>query len=154
MSIPFETYCIWAVVQIDIAGLQALNATPTEFCNRIGNLVFKSKASWCVAKLLLVGEDVDPFDLKDVLWAYSTRCRPGQMEYTFENDDVKAFSLIPYMSHGPGEKNKGGKQVCDCIFPEQYEHDLEWEVGNFNLGYSKDIKERAMSLWKAQGFDE
>jgi hypothetical protein len=51
------------------------------------------------------------------MWIYSTRCRPGMNVSHF--DDVQAYPLVPYMSHGPGSM-PGGKVVANCMFPVHY----------------------------------
>jgi len=64
-----------------------------------------------IHRLLIAGEDIDPFNFEDVMWSYATRC--GHSEDDFHFEDVKAYSLVSYMSHGPGTRTTGGKVVCN-----------------------------------------
>jgi phenacrylate decarboxylase len=59
-------------------------------CRRLGEIVFNDKSAILINKIILVGDDVDAYDLKEVMWAYSTRCRPVHDEYSF--DDVPGFA--------------------------------------------------------------
>jgi hypothetical protein len=38
----------------------------------------------------------------------------------FHFEDVQAYPLVPYMSHGPGTKLTGGKVVANCLLPSEY----------------------------------
>ncbi|KAJ9419651.1 hypothetical protein QL093DRAFT_1457576 [Fusarium oxysporum] len=82
--------------------LAALNTTAKEFYIKLGDLVFRNKCGMQIHRLLVVGEDINPFDVNDMTWAFATRCRPSMDEFHFE--DVPAYPLVPYMSHGPWAK--------------------------------------------------
>lgn len=56
--------------------------------------MFGSKPGWYIPKIFLVGEDIDPTNLRDVIWAESTRCQPGRNEFLF--DEYGNIPLIPY----------------------------------------------------------
>jgi UbiD family decarboxylase len=112
---PYESQVIWAAIEADRTALRALKTNTTEFCNKIGNLVVRHKCGMQIHRLLIVGDDNDPFKFEDVTWAFATRCRPAMDQFHFE--DVAAYPLVPYMSHGPGTKLTGGKVVGNCLLP-------------------------------------
>lgn len=85
----------WVVLQFDTAKLAAMKVTPEHLRQTVGDLVFGHKAGYTIHRLILVGTDIDVFDDKDVMWAFTTRCRPGKDETFFE--ECKGFPLIPYM---------------------------------------------------------
>jgi UbiD family decarboxylase len=64
---------------------------------------------YCVA----VDEDVDIRDLKDVVWAMSTRCRPDRN--IFQIPDVPSFARDPHQVHW-------GRLGIDATAP------LEWRA--------------------------
>jgi UbiD family decarboxylase len=119
----YESQVIWAAIQVDRGQLTELKTNATEFCNRIGQLVFHHKCGMQVHRLLVVGDDIDPFKLEDVMWAFATRCRPNVDEFYFDSEDIPAYPLVPYMSHGPpgASKTRGGKVVSNCLLPQEYE---------------------------------
>jgi UbiD family decarboxylase len=141
----YESQVIWAAVQVDRGALSALNLDAKEFCERVGNLVFRHKCGMQIHRLLIVGDDIDPFSFNDVMWAYSTRCRPGMDDFMFE--DVTAYPLVPYMSHGPGTKLTGGKVVSNCLLPSEYKNKQGWIVCDFKNGYPEDVKENVLEKW-------
>jgi UbiD family decarboxylase len=137
---PCNSQVIWAAIQVDRTALRALKTNATEFCNKIGNLVFRRKCGMQIHCLLIVGDDIDTFKFEEVTWAFATRCRPAMDEFHFE--DVAAYPLVPYMSHGPGTKLTGGKMVGNGLLPGAYEAEQNWVTCDFENGYPEDVKER------------
>ena len=147
----YESQVIWAAIQVNRAGLRALKTNAAEFCNKIGNLVFRNKCGMQIHRLLVVGDDIDPFRFEDVMWAYATRCRPSMDEFHFE--DVAAYPLVPYMSHGPGTKLTGGKVVDNCLLPLEYEQEQNWVTCDFENGYPQEVKEKVLARWAKFGLE-
>ena len=146
---PYESQVIWSVVQVSRSELAKRQTTATQFCNDIGNLVFRHKCGMQIHRLLIVGDDIDPFNINDVLWAYATRCRPRIDEFYFE--DVPAYPLVPYMSHGVSTKLTGGKVVGNCLLPGEYHGEQGWVTCDFENGYPEGVKEKVLSRWAEFG---
>ena len=147
---PFESQVTWVALQVDTERLQELKTTPEQFCRRLGEAVFHNRASYTIHRVLLLGDDINVYDFKDVIWAFCTRCRPGMDEYHFE--DVRGFPLIPFMSHGNGAPNRGGKVISDCLLPVEYTSGRNWEAADFNNSFPEDVKERVLSRWESLGY--
>jgi UbiD family decarboxylase len=147
----YESQVIWAAVQVNRAELSKLNTNADEFCKRLGDLVFRHKCGMQIHRLLVVGDDVDPYNFNDVMWAFATRCRPSLDEFHFE--DVAAYPLVPYMSHGPGTKLTGGKVVSNCLLPMEYKGEQGWVTCNFENGYPEDVKAKVLERWKQFNLD-
>lgn len=101
-------------------------------------------------RLILVGEDIDIYNDKDVLWAYTTRCRPNLDEVFFE--EVLGFRLIPFMGYGNGDPIKGGKVVSDALLPVEYTTGQNWETCNFKNAYPKSVQDQVLKDWESFGF--
>ncbi|KEF62944.1 uncharacterized protein A1O9_00918 [Exophiala aquamarina CBS 119918] len=137
---PFESQVIWAAVQIDRAKLAKLSTNANELCNKIRNMIHR---------LLIVGDDIDPFRFEDVTWAFASRCRPSLDEFHFE--DVPAYPLVSSMSHGIGTKVTGGKVVGNCLLPSKYKGEQGWVTCDFENGYLDDLKKRVLLRWAEFG---
>ncbi|KXH26190.1 hypothetical protein CSIM01_11460 [Colletotrichum simmondsii] len=147
---PFESQVTWVVLQVDTKKVRAMNTNAKDFCRSIGDIVFNDKVGYTIHRLVIVGDDIDVYDFKDVIWAFSTRCRPGLDEYHFE--DVRGFPLIPYMSHGNGDIRMGGKVVSDCLMPTEYTTGRDWEAASFQESYPIDVQEKVLQRWESFGF--
>ncbi|KAL6828196.1 UbiD decarboxylyase family [Trichoderma camerunense] len=150
VSSPLVSQCTWVAIKVDGKRLRSMKTTPRELAKQFGDVVFNTKAGVPFHRLLLVGEDIDVHSDADIMWAFSTRCRPGIDEHPFE--DVRGFALIPYMSHGNGNPIKGGKLVCDCLFPVEYTEGRNWVNTSFKQGYPQDIQDKVLAKWEQRGF--
>jgi len=148
---PFETHIVWAVLQVDTNKLRELKTDSKQFCHQVGDLLLASKPAWFIHRILVVGDDIDPFNFKEVMWAYSTRCRPGMDEYLYDN--VPGFILVPFMSHGPGDGFKGGKMISNCLLPIEYTVGQDWVTCDFERGYPEELKKQIQKDWAALGYD-
>lgn len=147
---PFETQVTWVVLQIDIGKLATMSTTPEQFRKTIGDLIFYNKAGNAAHRLLLVGPDIDIYNFKDVAFAYSTRCRPGQDETFYE--DCFGFMLIPFMGHGFGNPGRGGRVVSDALMPSEYKGEQNFRQASFEHAYPAELQESVNSRWSGWGF--
>ena len=147
---PFETQVTWVALQVDTAKLREMKISPADFRKKIGDLVFNTKAGLVVHRLVLVGEDIDVYNFNDVIFAFSTRCRPETDETFYQ--DVPGFTLIPYMSHGTANPKQGGKVVSDALLAVEYTSGPDWELADFKHSYPEALQEKVNSKWTAMGF--
>ncbi|KAF5700031.1 3-octaprenyl-4-hydroxybenzoate carboxy-lyase [Fusarium mundagurra] len=148
--IPFTSQTIWVALQVDTTKLQSMNISSKVFARKVGDLIFNHKAGFFFHRLILVGPDIDVYNDKDVMWAYSTRCRPGMDEIIY--DEVPGFFLIPFMGRGNGPHHKGGKVVCDALLTAEYTTGKDWETADFDHSYPIDIKKKVIENWEKMGF--
>lgn len=127
---PYEAQALWLILKVDLKGLQALKTTPEEFCKKVGDIYFRTKVGFIVHEIILVADDIDIFNFKEVIWAYVTRHTPVADQMAF--DDVTSFPLAPFVSQSSRSKTmKGGKCVTNCIFRQQYERSFDYITCNF-----------------------
>ena len=65
--------------------------------------------------VVVVDEDIDPFDGQDVEWAIATRVQAGRDVMIFP--DQPSSSLDPSARHIPGQKSRGDKAGVDATIP-------------------------------------
>ncbi|OJJ43646.1 hypothetical protein ASPZODRAFT_19366 [Penicilliopsis zonata CBS 506.65] len=144
---PFESQVTWVALRVDTARLREMQTTPAAFRQRVGEVVFRTKAGMIIHRVVLVGDDIDVYSGADVLWAFSTRCRPGTDETFFDDASIRGFTLIPYMSHGSADPRKGGKVVSDALLAVEYTAGKNWVAADFEHSYPEDIKKRVLANW-------
>ncbi|TKY91062.1 hypothetical protein EX895_001061 [Sporisorium graminicola] len=147
---PFQATATWIVLKIDTDRLRKEKYDQEKLMKNIGDVLFSHKESLIIHRFILVGEDIDIFDWDDVMWAFTTRCRPGMDERFYE--DVRGFFLIPYMGHGNGPKHKGGKVISDALLPSEYTTGKDWEAASFKDSYPKVLQDSVNARWSALGF--
>lgn len=150
---PWEAHSCWMVVQVDNEGLRAMKTNPKDFSALIAKTVFLSHAGIVAPKVFIVGEDIDPTDIKQLVWAFSTRITPGVSEYIY--NDVPNFPLNPFMSQGDVENPRWGhKVVYNALFPGEFVKPQYWSVSNFEGEYPKDIQEKVIKNWEKYSFKD
>lgn len=149
---PFESHNLWFVLQVDAPALRALKTNIADFSKLVGHTVFASKPGFYIPKLFLVGEEVDPTNLGDVVWAEATRCQPRANEFYF--DEYPSIPLIPYIGHGlKTESPYPAKVVRCCMFPSEFtDAKPHWNQGSFQASYPKEIQNKANQRWTEYGF--
>jgi UbiD family decarboxylase len=142
---PFESQVTWVALKVDIGELKEMTISPEDFRKKIGDLVFYHKAGYTIHRLILCGSDIDVYDLKDVLFAFSTRCRPNKDESFYE--ECRGFPLVPYMSHGTGSPVQGGKVVSDALMPSEYEGKQDWQQASFKHSFPQSLQDSVNARW-------
>ncbi|KAF5005780.1 hypothetical protein FDECE_7790 [Fusarium decemcellulare] len=148
---PFESHCIWFVLQVDRDQLRSLNTTMEDFSKKVGHVVFGSKPGFYIPTLYLVGDDIDPTNFKDVVWAAATRCQPCANEFFF--DEYPNIPLIPYVGYGVKSEKHAFKVVRCCLFPSEVSNnELVWREASFRGNYPEHIQEKVKAQWSSYGF--
>jgi UbiD family decarboxylase len=148
---PLEAMGTWLAVQIDGKKLRALETNPKSFVDRLGRILFNDKSCMLINKIILVGDHVDVYDFRDVIWALATRCRPGLDEHVFE--DVPGFPMTPYMSHGAHKnRRRGGKVISDALMDAEYTTGCEFTEVSFKQSYPLSVQKKIENGWQRWGF--
>lgn len=147
---PFESHCLWFAMQVNWAKLRGLKTNMKDFCEKVGHTVFATKPGFFIPKIYLVGQDIDPTNLNEVIWAEATRCQPQVNEFFF--DGYGNISLIPYVSHGLKETKNHVKAVRCCMLPVEFTASPNWKHGSFRGSYSREVQDKIDSQWSEYGF--
>jgi UbiD family decarboxylase len=142
---PFEFQVTWVALKVDIGKLKEMAISPEDFRKKVGDLVFDHKAGYTIHRLVLCGSDIDVYELKDVLFAFSTRCRPNKDETFYE--ECRGFPLVPYMSHGTGSPIQGGKVVSDALMPSEYGGKQDWQQASFKHSFPQSLQDSVNARW-------
>ena len=68
--------------------------------------------------LIAVGEDIDPTNLNEVLWAICTRCKPDRDIIPIPRD--RTTIMWPCLTPDEREKAIGCKVIIDATFPAEW----------------------------------
>ncbi|KAH6964635.1 putative 3-octaprenyl-4-hydroxybenzoate carboxy-lyase [Fusarium avenaceum] len=138
---PLESHCIWFVLQVDRTKLRAMKTTMEDFSNMIGHLVFASKLGFYIPTIFLVGDDIDPTNFRDIVWAAATRCQPKANEFFF--DEYPSIPLVPYVGYGIKSESHAYKVVRCCLFPSEFENEsLVWKEASFCGNCPNEIQDK------------
>lgn len=100
---------------------------------------------------IVVDEDVDVFNMSEVLHAFATKCHPGR-GIAYEWYEGRANSLTPFYSPEERRRLKGVSVVFDCTWPPEWPQEIIPVKASFKTIYSKEIQEKVLNNWQRYGF--
>jgi 4-hydroxy-3-polyprenylbenzoate decarboxylase len=104
-------------------------------------------------KHIVVDEDVDVFNMNEVLHAFATKCHPGR-GILYEWYEGRSNSLTPFYSPEERKRLKGVSVVFDSTWPPEWTEDIIPIKASFKTIYSKETQEKVLKNWKKYGLDK
>lgn len=130
----FETAMQWMVITLDKS--YATKYSSLEITKIIGDIVCDAgKIAMTVTSFFIMDDDIDPIDIKQLLWGIATRCSLTKGVISYENKLLAALCIN-------SEKiSKSTKMVYNCLRPDMYEGKLMMAKFNIemNNGFASDI---------------
>jgi UbiD family decarboxylase len=140
----------WLVVTLPRDFRSKIGCTAEDLCRRIGEHVFeKSKFGAVIPKVLVMNDDIDATDTREVVWAFATRCHPYTGEIHFNKEATSP--LVAFLESAEKMSGKTTKVVYNCLPPEDWRDRLPIRTG-FRWNYPRELQEKVMANWTAYGF--
>jgi UbiD family decarboxylase len=148
--VPLEAAIHWLVITVPRDWRRRSGASDSKaICQRIGEEVFSSKAGANLPKVIVLNDDVDPTNLKELVWAFATRCHPTLGSIVFNEADTSP--LVAYLRKNEKMSATTAKVVYDCLPPEEWGEYLP-ERSSFHYAYPPEIVTRVLESWSAYGY--
>lgn len=148
--IPLHAAIHWLVVTVPRDWRRRSGVdTAQAFCQHIGETMFKTKAGVVVPKVIVLNDDIDPTNLKELVWAFATRCHPLAGHAVFDHDPVDP--LVAYLRTAEKISATTGKIVYNCLPPDEWGEALPTRA-SFRHGYPAEIVHRVKRRWSEYGF--
>ncbi len=101
-------------------------------------------------KYIVVDDDVDVFNMAEVLHAFATKCHPGR-GIAYEWYEGRANSLTPFYSPEERKRLKGVSVVFDSTWPPEWPKDILPIKASFKTMYSPKIQQKIIKKWEKYG---
>lgn len=128
----------------------SVKTTYANVATDIANIIWSVRASRSMYYLIVVDENVDPFDLPMVLHALSSKCHPGKGIFQIKKAPI--ISYTPYADSHERLHRSGARAYFDCTWPKDW---LAEEVPirtSLAETYPEDMQKKALDRWKKYGF--
>jgi 4-hydroxy-3-polyprenylbenzoate decarboxylase len=130
-------------------------STETPYANiatQIANILFGTRGPHMyLHHLIVVGPDVNPFNLVEVIHSLATQCDPSRGIQIRYNETSNP--LTPHPTFEERKWSKGSKVVYDCTWPVWWSKEIEIPVkSSFNSIYPKNIQKKVLDNWNNYGF--
>ena len=125
--------------------------SPNDLIDQLTDVLFAGSPGNWFAKIFVMADDIDPSDLDDVFWAYSTRSHPDN-ERKFPDQDVPMSHLMTYLSKEEVEAAKSTKVVYNCLIPAEKEMIDVPIPSKFESNWPKATQKQVVENWEAYGY--
>lgn len=144
--IPYESAACWYVVAID---RNRDCSDDQKLAEEIGRAVFASKGGQYVPKVFVVDDDIEPDDLKRLVWGLATRHHPDGRVVL---EDQPIFPLVPYLSQEEKAAARSTRVIYNCLTPFHGWEDQYKPVEASFRGYSDELREHVIDNWASYGY--
>ena len=103
-----------------------------------------------MTKILVVDDDVDIFNLSEVIHAWATRCH-SERGIIIKHVEGSAQALTPCYSQEERVRRAGASAAFDVTFPPEWDR---WETpvrATFDKMFPEDVKKKVLDNWKSYG---
>jgi UbiD family decarboxylase len=148
--IPFQSAAHWLVVTVPASAYAG--GRSEELAQRLGEIVFRSRSGSFIPKVILIGDDIDPTNLDELVWAFATRNHPvtGQAHYP----DQKMLPLVAFLNAAERKAARGPKVIYNCLPTEERPADQAPRRSSFRFLWPKAIQEKVVANWTRYGYTE
>ena len=112
-----------------------------------------SKSGQYIPKLMVVNDDIDIYNLGEVIHAFGSKCHP--VRGTHPVPYAVGNPLVPYLNYDERLWSKGCRVLYDCTWP------VDWPIGvavpqrsSFRTIYPEELQQKVLENWKSYGFEE
>ena len=135
-----------AVIHTAIVGVRTGGRAVVE---QILEALTTRRADW--SKIIVVDQDVDVFDMGQVIHAFSTKCHPKRGIIVKEVEKGKGNPLTPCLTPEERRAYTGPVVAFDCTWPPEWPKEHIPIKSSFNDIYPEEIKEKVLRKWKTYG---
>lgn len=147
---PFETAFGWMVVTVP-ENWRDHESDASTFCREVADAVLSHKCGDSVKTIVVIDDDVDPADLRELIWAIDGRNDHGPRG-TQNIEGRLNWPVSPYINPDPGNYPAGWqapRAVWNCLAPEGLEHPPRT---GFEHNCPKELKQKILANWESDGF--
>jgi 4-hydroxy-3-polyprenylbenzoate decarboxylase len=140
-----EAACTLAAVTVPREWRQwggGIHTTTRMLTRAIASVVLRPKVGFWVTRVLVLDDDIDPTDARDLSWALATRRHPVKSQVLFEE---QLFTPL-HINYAPEEFRtlSGSKVAYDYLLPPDPDQRISTA---FEQNFPEHVRERVLDLW-------
>lgn len=124
--------------------------TYTNIASRIAACVWAGAVGHFITKIIIVDDDVDPTNMREVLHAWVTKCHP--VRGTTVVPQAVMAPAVPYYSPEETHYNQGANAYYDCTWPYRWPKESKARRSSFRDIYPQEIQQKVLANWEKYGF--
>jgi 4-hydroxy-3-polyprenylbenzoate decarboxylase len=145
---PFQSAAHWLVVTVNRSS--CADRSGEELVADLAHILFCSRAGSLIPKIILVGDDIDPTNLDELVWAFATRNHPARGQFLFPKE--RMLPLVAFLDAEERKESRGAKVIYNCLPPADCPADQAPRRSSFRFLWPQEIQERVLQNWTRYGF--
>jgi len=147
---PFHSAAHWLVVTVPSS--YRGQAAAEKLVGELAKVLHRSRAGALIPKTILLGDDIDPADLKEVVWAFAARCHPDRGQFLFPNQET--LPLLAFLSAAERETRLSTKVIYHGLLLDGAPVEQLPRRSSFRHGVPPEIQEKVLRDWQRYGYDD
>jgi UbiD family decarboxylase len=140
----------WMVIAAEPDWHEKTKLESKEFALQLGVAIFKSKAGFGVAKIILIENDIDVTNPEEVVWAFASRAHPAHGEIYLENE---AQNILPVFLETNERANfKITKVIHNCLLADRFPVEKRPQRSDFKNSWPAAIRDKVLKNWNEYGY--
>lgn len=140
----------WFVIAVEMGWRERTGLTGSELCRRIADILFEKKGGMGTPKYIVVNDDIDITNTKEVVWAFATRNHPGSQGALVYNDE-NTNPLVAYIDDNEKKMMRTTKVIYNCLDPEHLGGKLP-RRSSFHFSYPEELQAKVLADWSGYGY--
>lgn len=121
--------------------------------DQVASLIWGTEVAANVPYIFIVDDDVDIFNMEEVIHAMVSRCHPWRNIRRLEHSTT--HPLIPFLSAYERKHRLGSKVYFDCTWPLEWDRKTEVPPKiSFKTAYPAELQNHIINNWEIYGFDK
>ncbi len=116
----------------------------------IAHVVWGARHGYLTPWVIVVEDDVDPYNLGQVFHALMTKCHPSRGIVKLEH--AMALPLFPWLSMRERDHRIGAKVYFDCTWPMDWDPSEVPRRISFAEAYPEEVQQKALAKWQKYGY--
>lgn len=134
----------------DMFTVVAVKVPYANVAGEIANIIWATRLGKSTPYIVVVDDDVDPFNLGEVVHAMMTKCHPYQGIVKIER--AVGSTLNPWASRYEHDHLIGGRAYFDCTWPKTWAPEDTPKKSSLAVLYPPEIQQKALARWHRYGY--
>jgi 4-hydroxy-3-polyprenylbenzoate decarboxylase len=145
---PFQSAAHWLVVTVP--GSYRGQGVAERLVGELARILCHSRAGALIPKAILLGDDIDPANLEEVVWAFATRCHPERGQFLFPNQE--ALALLAFLASSERQSRRSTKVIYHGLPLDDLPAEQLPRRCSFRHGVPPEIQEKVLRDWQGYGY--
>ena len=147
---PFHSAAHWLVVTVPTS--YRGQAVAERLVKQLAEVVFRSRAGSLIPKIILLGDDIDPANLEEVVWAFTTRSHPERGQFLFPDQEV--LPLLAFLSRPEREARRSTKVIYHGLPLDDVPDEQLPRRSSFHHSTPPEIQQKVLRDWASHGYGD